>query len=88
MYRKMFYGILLFAILASCISTSSLSDSSIEVETICSSEKRPTLKKILQSCLKDQEYLVLLDYELLTRMLFWISKSAFILLTIFQLLSF
>jgi hypothetical protein len=82
----MFYGILLFAILASCISSSSLSDSSIEVEKISSSDQR--LEQILECCLKHREYLVLSDYELLARMLFWISKLAFIILTIFQLLSF
>jgi len=63
MNRNIFLGFFLLIVLASRINSSSLSDSSIDVDNINSSNKGPTLMQILQSILQDPEYLALSDYE-------------------------
>ncbi len=63
MNPKIFYIAFLFTILAGCISSSSLSDNRNSVVNDNSSDKGPTLMQILQSILKDPEYLALSDYE-------------------------
>jgi len=63
MNRKMLYGIFLFALLASCISSKSLlSDGSIE-NTNTSGQTRPTLVQFLQGILHNPEYLAMTDYQ-------------------------
>jgi hypothetical protein len=63
MNRNIFYVAFVFVILATCISSRSLSDSSIDVETNNSSYKVPTLMQVLQSIFDDPEFLALSDYE-------------------------
>jgi len=63
MNRKIFLGFFLLIVLASRINSSSLSDSNIDVESINSSNKGPTLMQMLQNILEDPEYLALSDYE-------------------------
>jgi hypothetical protein len=63
MNRKVFYGAFLFVLLATCINSRSLGDSSIDVENNNSYDKGPTLMHILQSILEDPEYLALSDHE-------------------------
>jgi hypothetical protein len=58
MNRKIFYAAFVFVILATCISSSSLSDSSNN-----SSVKGPTLIQVLQGIFDDPEFLALSDYE-------------------------
>jgi len=61
MNPQILYIPFLFTILAGCISSSSLSNNSVENNN--SSEKEPTLIQILQSILQDPEYLALSNYE-------------------------
>ena len=63
MNRKIFYVAFVLVILASCIISSSLSDSSIYVENNNSSDKGPTLIQVLQGIFDDPEFLALSDYE-------------------------
>jgi len=63
MNRNIFYVAFVFVILATCISSRSLSDSSIDVKTNNSSYKGPTLMQVLQSIFDDPEFLALSDYE-------------------------
>ncbi len=63
MNRIIFIGFFLLIVLASRINSSSLSDSSIDVESINSSNKGATLMQMLQNILEDPEYLALSDYE-------------------------
>ena len=62
MNRKVFYGGFLFVLLATCINSSTLGDSNIDVENN-SSDQGPSFMHILQSILEDPEYLALSDYE-------------------------
>jgi hypothetical protein len=64
MNPKIFYGAFLFALLATCINSRSLSsESGIDAVDRNSSDKGPTLIQILQSILDDPEYLALSDHE-------------------------
>jgi hypothetical protein len=63
MNYNIFFSTFLLIVLASRINSSSLSNSSIDVENINSSNKGPTLMQMLQNILEDPEYLALSDYE-------------------------
>jgi hypothetical protein len=79
MNRNIFYGAFLFTLLGSCINSSSLSNSSVDVENNNSSDNGPTLMQILQNILENPEYLALSDYEQLTvlEMIYSLLESSF-----------
>ena len=80
MNRTIFFETFLLIFLASLINSSSLSESTIDVENINSPNKGPTLMQVLQNILEDPEYLALSDYAQLAvlEVIYTLLESGFI----------